>query len=296
MKVNPYGVLFNRDIATGAAAPAAPADNTFATPIPGIAALATAFQADVIAQVTPARLANPDLNSITYEVKLDKNSAESQSQSPTFDHYPNQFAGAADVTFRNNVDAVAAGFGLTGTQIVNRATAMSCAGCHLPNGFGLTNANAIGPGMSWPSALAFVHVDTLPMVSLAGQPGFDPAQFGGNAQGFNISPALLNTFLPARRNTRVNLANQDICDCVRKPGPLPVTATLANRHKEILGQSNKKLGSELAAVRKDFAKKETVKANDLRHCSSSSGRSSPKRRPRATRNSSARASSSPNRR
>lgn len=93
VKVNPYGVLFNRDIATGAAAPAAPADNTFATPIPGIAALATSFQADVIAQVTPARLANPDLNSITYEVKLDKNSAESQSQSPTFDHYPNQFRG-----------------------------------------------------------------------------------------------------------------------------------------------------------------------------------------------------------
>lgn len=150
------------------------------------------------------------------------------------------------------MDAVAAGFGLTGTQIVNRATAMSCAGCHLPNGFGLTNANAIGPGMSWPSALAFVHVDTLPMVSLAGQPDFDPAQFGGNSQGFNISPALLNTFLPARRNTLVNLANQDVCDCVRKPGPLP------------LGSVNKKLGSELAAVRRDFARKEAVKPNDLR--------------------------------
>lgn len=264
VKVNPYGVLFNRDIATGAVAPAAPADNVFATPIPGIAALATAFQGDVIAQVTPARLANPDINSITYEVKLDKNAAEGQSQSPTFDHYPNQFAGAADATFRNNVNAVAAGFGLSGAQVVNRATAMSCAGCHLPNGFGLTNANAIGPGMSWPSALAFVHVDTLPMVSLAGQPGFDPAQFGGNSQGFNISPALLNTFLPARRNTLTNLANQDVCDCVRKAGPLPLTATLANRHKEILGQSNKKLSGELATVRKDFAKKESVKANDLR--------------------------------
>ncbi len=262
VKVNPYGVLWNRDIATGAATPAAPIDNGFATPIAGVAALATAFQGDVIAQVTAARLANPDLNSITYEVKLDKDAAESQSQSPTFDHYPNQFNAAADATFRNNLNAVASGFGLTGAQIVNRATAMSCAGCHLPNGFGLTNANAIGPGMSWPSALAFVHVDTLPMVSLAGQVGFDATKFGGNAQGFNISPALLTTFLPARRNTLTNLANQDVCDCVRKPGPL--SATLVGRHKEILVQSNKKLGSDLAATRKAFSQKESVKANDLR--------------------------------
>lgn len=262
VKVNPYGVLWNRDIATGAAVPAAPGENPFATPIPGIAALATAFQADVIAQVTPARLANPDINSISYEVKLDRNAAESQSQSPTFDHYPNQFASAADATFRTNLGAIAGGFGLTGEQIVNRATAMSCAGCHLPNGFGLTNPNAIGPGMSWPSALAFVHVDPLPMVSLAGQPGFNAAVFGGNTQGFDISPALLNAFLPARRNTLTNLANEDVCDCVRKPGLRRFDAVLTRKHQGIIVQTNKQLGSELAAVRKDFVNKRELKAGD----------------------------------
>ena len=36
VKGNPYGVLWNRDIATGAATPDVPFENTYATPIPGI--------------------------------------------------------------------------------------------------------------------------------------------------------------------------------------------------------------------------------------------------------------------
>lgn len=264
VKGNPYGVLWNRDIATGAATPTAPFENTYATPIPGIAALATDFQGDVIAQVTAALLANPDINSITYQVEPNKNSAESQSQNPTFDHYPNQFAGAADATFRTNLNAVAAGFGLTGAQVVNRAMAVSCAGCHLPNGFGLTNANAIGPGMSWPSALSFVHVDT-PLVSIAGHAGFDPTQFGGNTQGFNISPALLTTFLPARRNSLTNLANQEVCDCVRKPaGPSVLSPSAIKRHRDIIALSNRQIKSQLAVVDKEFITKPGVKPADLR--------------------------------
>lgn len=263
VKGNPYGVLWNRDIATGAAAPSAPFENTYATPIPGIAALATDFQGDVIAQVTAALLANPDINSITYQVDPNKNSAESQSQNPTFDDYPDQFAGAADATFRNNLNAVAAGFGLTGAQVVNRAMAVSCAGCHLPSGFGLTNPNAIGPGMSWPSALSFVHVDT-PMVPIAGHVGFDPAQFGGNTQGFNISPALLNTFLPARRNSLTNLANQDVCDCVRKPiGPSPLGPFVIKKHREIIALSNRQIKNQLTVVEKEFIKTPNVKPADL---------------------------------
>ena len=264
VKGNPYGVLWNRDIATGDATPDAPLENAYATPIPGIAVLATNFQGDVIAQVTPALLANPDINSISYQVDPDKNSAESQSQNPTFDHYPNQFAGAADATFSTNLNTVATGFGLSGVQVVNRATAMSCAGCHLPNGFGLTNPNAIGPGMSWPSALAFVHVDTPPMISLAGQVGFDPAQFGGNTQGFNISPALLDTFLPARRNSLTNLANQDVCDCVRKAiGPLPLSPIVIRKHREIIALSNQQIKDQLTVVKNEFIKKPSVKPVEL---------------------------------
>jgi hypothetical protein len=263
VKVNPYGVLWNRDVATGAVVPALPADNSYATAIAGLATLAKDFQAEVLAQVTLDRLANPDVNSITYEVKLDKDGAESQSQGPVIDHYPNQFNAAADATFRINLDALAAGFGLTGAQIVNRATANSCAGCHLPNGFGLTNPNSIGPGLSWPSALAFVHVDTPPLVSLAGEPGFDPAQFGGNSQGFNISPALLNAFLPARRNNLTNLANMDVCDCVPKP-VLSIDKALLPRQKEIVEQSRRQLKGQLSAENKRFLAKPAIKPGDTR--------------------------------
>jgi len=264
VKVNPYGVLWNRDVATGAVVPALPAENSYATAIPGLATLATEFQADVLAQVTLDRLANPDINSITYEVKPNKNAAESQSQGPVIDDYPSQFTTATDATFRNSLNTLAAGFGLTGAQIVNRATANSCAGCHLPNGFGLTNANSIGPGKSWPSALAFVHVDTPPLTSLAGQPGFDPAQFGGNAQGFNISPALLNEFLPARRNNLTNLSNMDVCDCVPKPSLLSINKTLIPKQKVIIGQSNQQLKSQLAAANKSFVTKRSIKTGDAR--------------------------------
>lgn len=262
VKVNPYGVLWNRDVATGAVVPALPTANSYATAIAGLDTLAANFQAEVLTQVTADRLGNPDINSITYEVALDKDAAESQSQSPTIDHYPNQFAAAADATFRTNLNALAAGFGLTGAQVVNRATANSCGGCHLPGAFGLTAANSIGPAMSWPSALAFVHVDTLPLVSLAGQPGFDPAHFGGNNQGFDISPALLNTFLPARQNNLADLANMDICDCVRKPGISRVGRNLTLRHKEIIDLSNRELKSQLAAAEKAFISKETLEAGD----------------------------------
>ena len=264
VKVNPYGVLWNKDVATGAATPPLPPDNAAATPMANIATLATNFQSDVIAQITTDRLANPDINSFTYEVKLDKNSAESQSQSPSIDHYPNQFNSAADGSFRTSVDTAAAAFLLTGQQVVNRATAMSCAGCHMPVAFGLLNPNSIGPGLSWPDALSFVHVDTPPLVSIAGQPGFNPMHFGGNAQGFDISPALLNTFLPARRTTLANLANMDECDCVRKSPVLAPKSPLSIRHREIIAQSQKSLRADLAAARKEFIARPTVSAADIR--------------------------------
>ena len=49
---------------------------------------------------------------MSYEVKLEKNAAESQSQSPTIDHYPQQFAAGADNTFRDNLHTLATAFGL----------------------------------------------------------------------------------------------------------------------------------------------------------------------------------------
>ena len=257
VKVNPYGVLWNRDVATGTVPPL-PFANGYATAIAGLASLASTFQAEVGAQVTATRLANPDVNSITYEVKPEKNAAESQSQSPT------KFASAADATFRTTLNTLAAGFALTGGQIVNRATANSCAGCHLPNGFGLTNANSIGPGVSWPAALSFVHVDTLPLVSLAAQPEFNAANFGGNDQGFNISPALLNAFLPARENNLVNIANMPVCDCVPKPNLLSTIVANIPKQIRIIRDFSDRTKAELADADKRFNAQGTIKAGDSR--------------------------------
>ena len=104
------------------------------------------------------------------------------------------------------------------------------------------------------------------MISLAGQVGFDPAQFGGNTQGFNISPALPGTFLPARRNSLTNLANQDVCDCVRKAvGPLPLSPVVKKKHREIISLSNQQIKNKFTVVKDEFIKRPGVKPVELKH-------------------------------
>ncbi|WP_185233931.1 LamG domain-containing protein [Teredinibacter franksiae] len=74
---------------------------------------------------------------------------------------------------------------LTVDQVLNRTEAMTCGGCHMPSVFGLTAANSIGKGKSWPSA-TFVHVD----------------------ENRRLSPALTGTFLPARKADLEYFLNQ----------------------------------------------------------------------------------------
>ena len=222
VKGNPYGHLWNKDIANGASAPL-PTGNPFATAIPGLAALASNFQADILGQVTDNKLGHPDINLFSYSVDPNKNAAESQSQSPVVDHYRNNLNSASDSSFKNDLDAAggALTFPLTSNQIANRAAAMSCAGCHMPSAFGLLAPNsigALGPLSSWPNALSFVHVDTQ-QVSLSGQTDFNASNFNGNDIGSNISPALLDVFLPHRKSTLVSLANNDVCNCQPKLQP-----------------------------------------------------------------------------
>lgn len=67
-------------------------------------------------------------------------------------------------------------------NILARATAMSCAGCH-----GLSNNQDLGCGLTWPSAIGFLHVD----------PNSGDVSSDG-MQRYGISPALISTFLPPR--------------------------------------------------------------------------------------------------
>lgn len=66
-------------------------------------------------------------------------------------------------------------------QVINRAVAMTCGGCHEPGAFGLTAPDAVGPNLSWPNSAGFVHVN---------ENAFDGV--------FPLSQALTEVFLPDR--------------------------------------------------------------------------------------------------
>ena len=87
---------------------------------------------------------------------------------------------------------------LTPQQIVNRATAMTCGGCHQPSAFGITPAGSIGSGIGWPETISpsnpfgFVHVNEI-----------------ASGGVFALSPALINVFLPARKQDMENYLNNN---------------------------------------------------------------------------------------
>lgn len=114
------------------------------------------------------------------------NNVQSHASGPLTDQ--NNFGSPANfisngVFFNQIKDRLAHhGIPLTPQQVVNRATAMTCAGCHQPTAFRLTEANSIGANLSWPGTLGFVHIRE--------------TASGGV---FPLSPALLNVFLPERK-------------------------------------------------------------------------------------------------
>jgi hypothetical protein len=218
VKVNPFGELWNEDIATN----------------PGpLQALAADFQSDVV--LNTGKLASGKLMDIGYPVDLEHDAAQSFSLAffgapgtPAFvDNYRDQFHAAtgSSGTFRNNLAAAATNQGLTADQIVNRAMTQTCAGCHMPSTFGLQAANSIGPAItpagtlatSWPDALRFVHVDAV--TSAGPLPEFSSGAFG-NGLGQPISPALHEAFLPDRRDFMLSQLNAAECKCRNRPSPL----------------------------------------------------------------------------
>lgn len=222
VKVNPWGKLWNEDIANTPANPLSPA--------------ALAFQSSALGQT--ALLGDPTLMRIGYSVSPTHNAPQSFSQAPAspflatpsslppfdvwHDQYLTQFNAAVGPinTFRTGLQGGAAVHGLTATQLVQRATAQSCAGCHQPSAFGLLSANSIGPALtptgttvtSWPNSLGnFVHVETMP----AALTEFSTPAFASN-QGHALSPALRDVFLPDRQNFLVDQLNAITCPCTHR--------------------------------------------------------------------------------
>jgi hypothetical protein len=222
VKVNPWGELWNEDIANAPAHPLSP--------------LAQAMQTHTVAQT--ALLGDPALMRIGYSVSLPHNAPQSFSQAPAnplfatpssqgpfavwTDQYRTQFNAAAGPinVFRTSLQGGAAVHGLTAAQLVNRATAQSCAGCHNPSGFGLLAPNSIGPATtptggivtSWPDSLEFfVHLGTIP----SALPELSNPAFASN-QGHPLSQALHDMFLPDRKNFLVDQLNAITCPCTHR--------------------------------------------------------------------------------
>jgi hypothetical protein len=222
VKVNPWGELWNEDVANSPANPLQP--------------LAQSFQNNTVAQT--ALLGHPELMRVGYAVSLAHNAAQSFSQAPRSlpfltpssegpfsvwtDQYLTQFSNATGPinVFRSSLLAGAAVHGLTASQLTNRATAQSCAGCHQPSNFGLLAANSIGPSTtptgsvvtSWPDSLAsFVHVGT----SATGLTELSGPAFTSDL-GHALSPALHDVFLPDRRNFLVDQLNAVTCPCTNR--------------------------------------------------------------------------------
>jgi FG-GAP-like repeat len=157
-KVNPFGALFGSTLND-------PRRQT--------------FQNHFVEQVP--NLAIADINLFNYAVPNTFNVGDSVSQAPSQNDYTAQLVpgGAFQSAIQNKLAAI--GSNLTPTQIVSRAKALSCGGCHQ-----LSNGSSLGGGMTWPSSLGFVHVSEFQ------EPGPE-----GNR--FQISSALMNVFLPHRK-------------------------------------------------------------------------------------------------
>jgi hypothetical protein len=160
VKTNPGGILFN---------PASPHS------------LAPDFQNVVFPDQVPS-LAINDINRFTLSIPDAFNSGQSDEESPMQNHYVNQFGtgpSALRANIQNKLNMISST--LTPDNVVARAMALSCAGCHR-----LSNGADLGGGLRWPSSMGFTHVSEL-------------TDAGPDGPRHRISPALVNVFIPHRK-------------------------------------------------------------------------------------------------
>lgn len=243
VKVNPYGELWNEDIAN-AAGP--------------FQARAAAFESQVLLQA--GALSNAGLMKIGYSVDavFDASQSFSMPNGPTFiDDYRGQVNAAAANTFRTNLDAAAGTHGLTREQLVNRATTQSCGGCHMPGNFGLTAPNSIGSvttptggtTTSWPDVApnAFVHVNT----PVTNPPELASPIFGTGA-GQQLSTALLDFFLPDRKNFLLAQLNEKRCFC--QPRRVTLDQFKPKQVEDLKKSIDAKFAAQIDKLNRDLAK------------------------------------------
>jgi hypothetical protein len=157
VKVNPFGDLF-RD---GGAHPRT-----------------AAFQQFFPSQVQ--KLALDDINRFDMTITSTFNAGESNVNASG--NYATLFSPATAFAGAIQAELNRIGSTLTPANIVARAQALSCAGCHQ-----LSNGADLGGGLTWPSSAGFVHSTEFQEV-------------GPDGARFRISAALTDVFLPNRAN------------------------------------------------------------------------------------------------
>jgi hypothetical protein len=212
VKNSPYSLLWNEDVAHRRSSYRVKAQQ---------------FQADVVAQLQS--LSATAIMDIDYSVDAEHHAADGSALSLP----PDATVGNDAVEFKEAAGPVATfraalGSGsLSALQVVRRAGALSCEGCHAPTG---TNAgDSIGKVTTptqqiiaaWPAVVGVTghHIDVL-VTSLRELSG---GMFG-DGKGHRLSPALLNVFLPDRKTFLLRQLNAPHCPCEHRFSVLPDAA------------------------------------------------------------------------
>ena len=141
-------------------------------------------------------LAATTLHDIQFDVPNDTyNTGQSQASGSDENKYDFHVESTTDTSFKNAIQAALDDLASDPppTQIILRAEAHSCAGCHR-----LLNNVALGGGLTWPPSLGFTHVTERDTEVVDGQ------------ERFKISPALLNVFLPQRQQIMEDYLNNKL--------------------------------------------------------------------------------------
>jgi hypothetical protein len=175
---------------------------------------AQGFQAGVLAQ--KATLGAGKIMDIDYSVKLEHDAAYNIGTFYDWDRGYSIFFDAATGATASFRSGLATG-GLTAKQMLGRAGAMSCLGCHQPHtfvngnhGIGLVTTPTGQTTQTWPDSvsLGVNHIDAY----VSSPPELSSAVYG-TGKGHRLSPALLDVFLPARKQFLETHLNASHCVC-----------------------------------------------------------------------------------
>jgi hypothetical protein len=141
-----------------------------------------------------------DITQLAYAIPNQFNSGQSTEQLPSESDYLSHFnsSGLFSSAIQARLNRI--GSNLTPDETVKRARTQSCAGCHE-----LSNNDALGNGLVWPSSLGFVHIHEQLTEQING------------TDHFRISPALADVFLPHRERIFESYLGSDCQSC---PQPL----------------------------------------------------------------------------